>query len=92
MSKDIVKQPDAQLLFDAGALVKATVVKAPLEEKGCNLIFEGKNKQQYVFASARKPKEPRIFKTYDGAIQMAERLGFKKVDVALWVTNKQNQH
>ncbi|MEZ9657910.1 hypothetical protein [Vibrio sp. 10N.261.52.F3] len=83
MNKEIVKQVDAQLLFDAGALTKAIVVKAPLETKGCNLILVGSKKQQYVFASARKHKEPRIFRSYDGAIQMAERLGFKKVEVTL---------
>lgn len=83
MTKEIVKQVDAQLLFDAGALSKAIVVKAPLEEKGCNLILEGTKKQQYVFASARKYKEARVFKSYDGAIQMAERLGFRKVEVNL---------
>jgi hypothetical protein len=83
MSRDIVKQPDAQLLFDAGALVKAVVVKAPLETKGYHLIFEGKHKQKYIFASARKPKEPRAFRSYDGAVQMADRLGFRKVEVIL---------
>lgn len=83
MTSEIVKQVDAQLLFDAGVLAKAIVVKAPIAGKGCNLILVGTKKQQYVFASVRKYKEARIFKSYDGAIQMAERLGFKKIEVSL---------
>jgi hypothetical protein len=77
----IVQQMEAQLLFDAGTLKSATVIDAPFGEEGCNLMLEGKNKMQYFIASARHPDSARSFKTFDGAIKMARRLGFKKVEV-----------
>ncbi len=83
MTIEILKQPEIQLLFDANALSKAVVTNAPLEKGCCNLTFIGKNGIKYVFATARMYKEARNFKSYNGAIKMAERIGFKKIEVTL---------
>lgn len=83
MVNEIIQQSEVQLLFNAGVLEKAVVVKSPLLDKNYELLFQGKKKQQYVFASLRKQNEPRLFKSFDGAINMAERIGFKKVEINL---------
>ena len=66
---------DLILLFDAGSLKKAKVVKAPLD-KGYHLLVD-----KHVLQAQRGGD--RVFKTIDAACESASKVGFKKVEVCL---------
>lgn len=74
---------EMKAVFDAGGLVSATVVRAPLVG-GWMLLVKTKNGNDKPLTSQRDTKgEPRGFKTVDGAISSASKIGFMKVNVDL---------
>lgn len=74
---------EMKAIFDAGGLVSATVVRAPLVG-GWMLLVKTKNGNDKALTSQRDTKgEPRGFKTVDGAISSARKIGFAKATVEL---------
>ncbi|GEM77535.1 hypothetical protein [Vibrio sagamiensis] len=66
---------DLKILFDAGAVKKATVVSAPLEG-GYHLLID-----KHVLQAQRGGD--RLFKTLDAACESASNIGFKRIEVCL---------
>ena len=67
--------------FDLGYYKEALIVAAPMEQ-GYNVALRGRG--LWVFAgSARKPKEPRIFKSLDAAMSALQGVGFQTATIEL---------
>ncbi|EEA5695205.1 hypothetical protein DI362_23820 [Salmonella enterica subsp. enterica serovar Richmond] len=67
--------------FDLGFYKEALIVAAPMQQ-GYNVALKGRG--LWVFAgSARKPKEPRIFKSLDAAMSALQGIGFQTATIEL---------
>jgi hypothetical protein len=72
-----VELNEMQAVFNAGGLVSATIVKAPLVG-GYILIVKTKSGQDKAMTAQRdKNGEPRGFKTIDAAVASAVKVGFQ---------------
>jgi hypothetical protein len=72
-----------QVAFDAGGLISAAIVRAPLMN-GYILIVKNKNGVEHVMTAQRDTAgHPRSFKTIDAAVANAQKIGFMTVNVDL---------
>lgn len=61
--------------FRAGYLIRYRIERAPMQTKGW-FLFLGDNLSLGVLVDTSK-KEPRLFKTLDGAVAALEAIGFE---------------
>ncbi|MBY7814406.1 plasmid replication protein RepB [Vibrio fluvialis] len=66
---------DLRLLFDAGSLKKAQIVRAPMGT-GYILLID-----KHIVQAQRGGD--RLFKSIDAAVESAHNIGFRKVEVVL---------
>lgn len=79
--KNCMDQKELKIRFDAGYHKEALITSAPMSG-GYHAAVKGKGYWVMV-ASARKPKEPREFKSIDAAMSALESIGFKKAVIEL---------
>lgn len=72
---------ELKLLFDSGALNKATVCRN-LMGGGYMVIFKGKG-NDHVLSGQRTNGEGRVFKTIDAAVQNVNKIGFQEITIRL---------
>ncbi|EBD9051827.1 hypothetical protein I4548_33270 [Klebsiella michiganensis] len=74
----------AKLRVQAGMIDNAVITRV---EDGYVIIFAGANSdwngENLILCSAREPYLPRIFKSIDGAVSEAERIGVKGIALDL---------
>lgn len=80
--KPCMAQDELKIRFDAGYHSEAIIVSAPMTTKGFNVALRGRGYWVWV-ASARKPKEPREFKSLDAAMSAVASIGFKTATIEL---------
>lgn len=61
--------------FEIGQLSAFAIEKSPMDA-GWVVLISGKTRGGYL-STARNPKEPRVFKTIDGAVIALEEIGFR---------------
>lgn len=67
---------DAVVMFESGYLIGFVAVRS-IFKNGWYLRLEGKNARDFQICTFRKQGEPRIFKTLDTLVVVAEEIGFK---------------
>lgn len=73
---------EAKTLFDAGVLVRAVVVRAPMAAAGWHLeLFKKGGKTGDGIERQRGGY--RVYATIDAAVASAEAIGFRQVEVSL---------
>jgi len=70
---------EARILFEAGALESCTVAPAPLGKDGEWTILLGCKKRSEPYTLAAQREEIRVFKSADGAIKTAKKIGFRTI-------------
>lgn len=80
--KPCMAQDELKIRFDSGFHTEALIVSAPMVQKGFNVAIKGRGYWVWV-ASARKPKEPREFKSLDAAMSAVAAIGFKSATIEL---------
>ena len=73
---------DLRLLFDGGALTKATITK-DIMGNGYIVTVDAKGGNQHIISGQRTKGEPRVFKSIDAAVKNVSDIGFKHVLVSL---------
>lgn len=73
---------EAKTLFDAGVLVRAVVVRAPMAAAGWHLELYRKSARTCE-AIERQRGGFRVFATIDAAVASAEAIGFRQIEVVL---------
>lgn len=78
-TKDSIDTKTAKTLFEVGALSCAVAVPAPLEREGYWLLqFQCENRRDpYTLAAQREDR--RVFKSADGVLSTALKIGFREV-------------
>ncbi|EHH3659964.1 plasmid replication protein RepB [Vibrio parahaemolyticus] len=76
-----VPQANIKSGFDTGFYREALIVAAPMQQ-GYNVALKGKGLWVFV-GSARKPKEPRVFKSLDAAMSAIQGIGFQTATIEL---------
>ena len=79
-----IMSSQAKLRVQAGMIDNAVITRV---EDGYVIIFAGANSdwngENLILCSAREPYLPRIFKSIDGAVSEAERIGVKGIALDL---------
>ena len=79
-----IMSSQAKLRVQAGMIDNAVITRV---EDGYVIIFAGANSdwngENLILCSAREPYLPRIFKSIDGAVSEAERIGVKAIALDL---------
>lgn len=74
-----MQERDIRLLFDAGAVTKASAVYTQIHN-GYILAFQAKNNKELIYLEAQWGGQ-RIAKTLDAAAESIKRIGFKSFTV-----------
>ena len=77
-----MQESQAKLLFDHGGLAKAVVVPAPMGH-GWHLHVVKFGKNGDIEIIERQRGGWRVFKTVDAAVNTANEIGFRRVEVEL---------
>ena len=70
---------EAMILFDAGALESCTAAPAPFAKEGAWILLLTCKKRSDAYTLAAQRDEIRVFKSADGAIKTAKKIGFRTI-------------
>lgn len=70
---------EAMILFDAGALESCTVAPAHFGKEGDWILLLSCKKRSEPYTLAAQREEVRVFKSADGAIKTAKKIGFRTI-------------
>ncbi|WP_429037545.1 plasmid replication protein RepB [Aeromonas media] len=82
MTENTIKEVDAKLLFDAGALERAMIIRNNGSD-GYNLFLAMSGEERKAVAIERQRGGLRIFKSIDAAVATAKNIGFNTMIVSV---------